>query len=145
MKTSALGPAPKRRGYSILEVLVAGAVLVIAISAAAILARALMAQQQTSGFALRAFNAQEQAARLWQLGVSTNNITNILPERCAASSPPPAFSIFLQFTTVSSNLPGVGNVEMLSPLRVVFHSGTRPDGTLTYRTNDVIVVRPTIR
>lgn len=131
------------RAYSLVEVLIAGALLLVAISAAAVLARALIVQDQSTGYAIRALNAQEQAAKLWQLGVV--NITNILPERCSASNPPPANSIYLQFNSTTSTIAGVGTVELLNPLRIVFHSGSRAGGALVYRTNDVTVVRPSIR
>jgi len=134
------------RGYSLIEVLIAGAILVIGVSAAAIMANALFVQEESNGYALRAFNAQEQAARLWQLGLSPATITNILPERCSAANPPPAYSMYFDFDTDPSttNVSGVV-VEQVNPLRVVFHSGTLADGTLVFRTNDIVVVRPSIR
>ena len=127
--------------------MIAGALLVIGISAAALLASALLVQEESNGVALRAFNAQEQAARLWQLGLDPETITNILPERCAASDPPPAHSIHFSFGTnpVTTNVSGVVTVEQINPLRIVFHSGTRSDGTIVFRTNDIVVVRPAIR
>jgi Tfp pilus assembly protein PilV len=134
------------RAYSLIEVLIAGGILLMGISAAALMAHALLAQEESSGFALRAFNAQEQAARLWQLGLSPTTITNIFPERCSANSTAPgAYSIYLGFSAVDTNVTGVGTVEMLNPLRIVFHSGYDSSNNVLYRTNDIIVVRPSIR
>jgi Tfp pilus assembly protein PilV len=130
------------RGYSLVEVLVAAGVLITAISAAAIMARALLTQDQSTGYAVRAINAQEQYARLWQLGVS--NITNILPERCSTNSNPAAYTIYFAPTQTTTNIAGVGRVDMLS-LRMVFFSGVTANGTAQTRTNDVTIVRPTIR
>ncbi len=108
------------------------------------MANAILVQEQSNGYSLRAFNVQEQAARLWQLGLDPTNITNILPERCSASNPPPANSIYLEFNQTNTTISGA-SIEKLNPLRIVFHSGTRGDGTLVFRTNPIIVVRPTIR
>lgn len=137
MKTS-------HRAYSLIEVLIAGAILVIGITGAALMANALLVQEQSNGFSLRAFNAQEQAARLWQLGLSPSTITNILPERCSSSTNPPAYSVYFNFNSSTTNISGA-SVEILNPLIMIFHSATRGDGSLVYRTNTNIVVRPTIR
>jgi len=134
------------RAYSLIEVLIAGGVLLMGISAAALMAHALLVQEESGGFALRAFNAQEQAARLWQLGLSPTTITNIFPERCSANATNPGlYSMYLGFTSTNTNVTGAGSVEMLNPLRIVFHSGFDASNNAIYRTNDIIVVRPTIR
>ncbi|MFZ4777211.1 MAG: type IV pilus modification PilV family protein [Terrimicrobiaceae bacterium] len=134
------------RAYSLIEVLIAGAILVIGISGAAMMANALLVQEESTGFSLRAFNTQEQAARLWQLGLHPTNITNILPERCTTSNT--VYSIQLQFSNSTTNITSAGGnmrMEMLNPLRIIFHSGFDASNTPIYRTNDIIVVRPTIR
>ncbi len=132
--------------YSLIEVLIAAAILVIGISAAAILANALLVQEESNGFALRAFNTQEQAARLWQLGLSPATITNILPERCTTNATNPGiYSMYLGFTNGVTNLDTGFTVEILNPLRIVFHSGFDGSNNPTYRTNDILVVRPTNR
>lgn len=134
------------RAYSLVEVLVASGILVIGITGAAMLAHTLLLQEESNGFALRAINAQEQAARLWQLGLSPSTITNILPERCASNaSTPGAYAMYLTFTASTTNLGSGVTVEILSPLRVVYNSGVDRNNTLVYRTNDVVVVRPRIR
>jgi len=130
------------RAYSLIEVLIAGAILVIGISGAAMMANTLLVQEESSGFSLRAFNAQEQAARLWQLGLSPTDVTNILPERCTTSNA--VYSIQLGFSNSTTNITNVGSVEILSPLRLIYHSGYNASNTPLYRTNDIVVVRPTI-
>jgi len=135
-----------RFGYSLIEVLVAAAILVIGITGAALLANSLLLQEESNGFSLRAYNAQEQAARLWQLGLLPATITNILPERCSTNaSAPAAYTMYLGFTTSTTNLGNGVSVEIANPLRIVFHSGFDKSNNLTYITNDVVVVRPTIR
>ena len=131
--------------YSLIEVLIAAAILVVGISAAAILANAILVQEESNGYSLRAFNAQEQAARLWQLGLSPATITNILPERCSTNATNPgAYSVYLGFSNSTTNVGGL-TVEILNPLRIVFHSGFNSTNSPTYRTNDILVVRPTNR
>jgi len=137
--------ARQRYGYSLIEVLIAGAILAIGVAAAALMASALMVQDEANGNALQAYNAQEQAARLWQLGLSPATITNILPERCTSSNPPPLYNIHLSFTPSTTNINGVTNIETLNPLRLIFISGITADGDATYITNDIVVVRPGIR
>jgi Tfp pilus assembly protein PilV len=135
----------KTSAYSLIEVMIAGGIVAIGIAAAALMANALLLQEESQGYSLRAFNTQEQAARLWQLGLNATTITNILPERCSASNPPPAYSMCLQFTTSTNTIAGVGTVEMLNPLRIIFNSGTDGSNNPICRTNDITVVRPTIR
>jgi len=135
-----------RSAYSLIEVLVAAAILVIGITGAALLANSLLLQEESNGFSLRAFNTQEQAARLWQLGLSPTTITNILPERCSTNaSSPDAYTMYLGFTADTTNLGNGVTVEILNPLRIVFHSGFDKNNNLTYITNDIVVVRPSIR
>jgi len=141
LETGMAFPA-KTSAYSLIEVAIAGAILAIGIAAAALMANALLVQEESNGYSLRALNAQEQAARLWQLGLNGSTITNILPERCSASNLP--YAIRLQFSTSTTNISGVGTVEMLR-MTNVFHSGTRADGSNLFKTNDVVVVRPVIR
>ncbi|MEI6278852.1 MAG: prepilin-type N-terminal cleavage/methylation domain-containing protein [Verrucomicrobiae bacterium] len=138
---------PKKSGaYSLIEVLIAGAILAIGITAAALMANALLVQEESNGFSLRAFNTQEQAARLWQLGLNGTTITNILPERCSSNANNPgAYSIYLDFSSVTTtNISGVGTVEILKQTNV-FHSGTRADGSNIFRSNEIVVARPVIR
>ncbi|MEI6071678.1 MAG: prepilin-type N-terminal cleavage/methylation domain-containing protein [Verrucomicrobiae bacterium] len=140
----------KPNAYSLIEVMIAGAIVAIGIAAAALMANALLMQEEAQGYSLRAFNTQEQAARLWQLRLDGPTITNILPERCSASTNPPAYSMHLQFITNTTNISVGGGpvkitVEMLNPLRIIFNSGTDGSNNPIYRTNEITVVRPTIR
>lgn len=145
MGTDSVSPS-SIRAYSLIEVLIAGTILVIGIAGAALLANSLLIQEESNGFSLRAFNTQEQAARLWQLGLSPATITNILPERCSTNATnPAAYTMYLGFTTNTTNLGNGVTVEILNPLRLVFHSGFDKSNNLTYMTNDIVVVRPTIR
>ena len=135
----------KTDAYSLIEVMIAGAIVAIGIAAAALMANALLLQEETQGYSLRAFNTQEQAARLWQLGVSSTDITNILPERCSANSTNPgACSIYLDFSSATTTNAGAGTVQILQQTNV-FHSGSDATNTPIYSTHEITVVRPTIR
>ncbi|MEI6491162.1 MAG: hypothetical protein WCO94_01345 [Verrucomicrobiota bacterium] len=131
--------------YSLIEVLIASGILLTGIAAVAMMAHTMFLQEESNGRITRALNLQEQAATLWQLGLSSDTITNILPERCLSTNPPGADAVSLSFTTNANitNL-GTGIVESAN-LSVVFHSATAANGTLVYQTNVVTVVRPSTR
>lgn len=143
MQAGRVGIRARSQAYSLIEVLIAGAIVAIGIAAAALMASALLNQEEYTGLAVRALNTQEQAAKLWQLGLDESSITNILPERCKSSNPPGANSMFLYFSNSPLAIPNVGSVERLNPLSIVFHSGTAANGTLIYQTNEITVIRPT--
>ena len=134
------GPA-----YSLIEVLIASGILLTGIAAIAMMAHTMFLQEEANGRITRALNLQEQAARLWQLGLSSNTITNILPERCVASNSLGADTVCLTFST-NANITNLGSrvVESIN-LNIVFHSATYANGTVVYQTNPVTVVRPSTR
>jgi prepilin-type N-terminal cleavage/methylation domain-containing protein len=131
-----------RRGYSLIEVLIAGAILLIGISAAAVMVNAIYSQEAADARISQALNMQEQAAVLWQLGLDPGTITNILPANCSSANPPGAGSVYFAFAAGTTNVSGAVNMETLSPLRIIFLSGAGADGSPVFRTNDVTVVRP---
>jgi type II secretory pathway pseudopilin PulG len=138
-------PRPRRRrAYTLVEVLIAGALLAIGVAAAAILARTIYANQESSALATRALNVQEQAGRLFSLGLDPATITNLLPESCTNVTAPPAGHINLQFVLATNSITNVGTIETAT-IQIIFPSATDSSGTLLRRTNTVLVVRPTIR
>ncbi len=68
-----------RGGHSLVEVLVAGAILAVAATAAAAMALAVTAQQEANARVARALNLQEQAARLYHLGMEPAGIISLFP------------------------------------------------------------------
>lgn len=115
----------QNHAYTLIEVLVAAGLLVFAIAAAASLAGSMLAQEEGNARIARALNYQEQAGRLYHLGVAVTNITAKLPTEPAVDS--------LDFTTGSTNLAGV---TMETAECVLTFSGGD-------RTNTVFLVRPT--
>ncbi len=134
-------------GYSLIEVLVAAAVLAVAIAGAAAMALAVVTQQETNTILVRAINHHEQAARLYQLGIPSGAINAILPSDPAVTS--------LSFNSETQTaIAGLGTVEQIqcvivfkpAPATTAWSAGswTAGDPSLA-TTNSLIVVRPTIR
>jgi type II secretory pathway pseudopilin PulG len=70
-------------GYTIIEAMVAVSLLMLAIGAAAALSMSLVNQEEINARAARALNWQENAARLFQLGMGTptdvSDIVDVMP------------------------------------------------------------------
>jgi prepilin-type N-terminal cleavage/methylation domain-containing protein len=124
-----------RRGYTLVEALIAAVIVAIGIGAAALLAMTMISQQEVSAQVVRALNYQEQACRMYQLGVDPAIITNWLPRESAVES--------LTFSTNLQSISGVGNVEM-AVCEMVISPGSR-FGASSARTNTQAVLRPSIR
>lgn len=131
--------------YSLIEVLIASGILLTGIAAIAMMAHTMFLQTEANGRVTRALNLQEQAATLWQLGLSSNTITNVLPEKCVSSNPPGPDAVCLTFSN-NANITGLGSgIAESVNLNIVFHSANYANGTLVYQTNAVTIVRPSTR
>lgn len=128
----------KNRGYTLVETLVASGILLVAIGAAVSLAVTMTAFEEGNAKVSRAFNYQEQAARLYQLGFTPDEITGLLPAESAVGSQ--------QFTTNSVTIANLGTVETAT-LQMVYQSGATITSSTAgvNQTNTVTVVRPSIR
>jgi prepilin-type N-terminal cleavage/methylation domain-containing protein len=95
-------------GYTLIEVLVVSAVLGLIIAGMAAMSLVVATQDESNRRIARAINYQEQAARLFQLGIDTSmidptNTPTLLPYESCVSS--------LTFSTPTTNtITGVGNV-----------------------------------
>ena len=129
----------KNGGYTLVEALVAAAILIIAIAAAVTLTLTMTAQEESNHEFSRAINFQEQAARLYQLGLSPTAISQILP-------PDPVIES-LAFDVSSTTVSGIGTVEAGTCTVVVESATAELDGhnPVDSRTIEVTVVRPSIR
>lgn len=128
-----------QRGYTLVEVLVAATLLALAVGAAAALAFAMSSQEESNAKVARAINLQEQAARLYQLGMAPNSIYAILPPVTNVTS--------ISFITSSLAVTGVGSVEK-AECAMIFHSGqplTSDEPVPALRTNNIVIIRPSIR
>jgi prepilin-type N-terminal cleavage/methylation domain-containing protein len=72
-----------RRGYSLIELLAAGAVMAVGVTAAVSLAGSLMLQEEFAWRVAVTRNYQENMARLWQLGLTPAEITRLMPDQRA--------------------------------------------------------------
>ncbi len=132
------------RGYSLIEVVIAGFLLVIAISAAAVLARSIVAHEESNTIVSRAVNTQEQAAKLYSLGLSPTAITNILPEVFTTNTTPAEQTLNLSFVLTNANIANVGLLET-AVSTIIYPLGQDADGGSDFRTNVINIVRPSIR
>lgn len=117
--------------YTLIEVLVAAALLMIGVAAAAALAVATITQEEINARVARCLNHHEQAARLYQLGLDPAAAVALLPPDPAVTS--------LTFTAQSVLVPDLGTVEQATSTLVF--SPTATDS----RTHEMVVVRPSIR
>lgn len=139
-----------RSGYSIVEVLLAAAVVAVGMTAGAILVGAILAQQQVSATAMLAANLQEQAVTLHRLGLEPAEIRAVLPEDCVDSDSPPAGALGLVFTdngVATENVTSTNGIVVpilldSADCRVVFDDGEESG---VYYDETVRVLRPTIR
>jgi len=131
-------------GYSLIEAVIAGFLLVLAIAGAALLAQTITLTEDANTAVSRALNTQEQAAKLWALGLNSTQITNILPETFTSSSTPAYRTLKLSFTETTTNITGVGDLELAVSV-LTFPVGSDRDGNALYRTNTNNLARPSIR
>lgn len=141
-----LGLWPRRiddKGYSLVEVLVAAGLLALGIAAAAMLGMTMISQQEANARVVRALNYQEQASRLYQLGLDPSVITNILPLESGVVSLDFATNSVVAATTNGTE---VGTVNMAT-CTLVYDGGSMliSGGSAAEQTNETVVVRPSIR
>ena len=113
-------------GYTLVEVLVASSILMLGISAACVMSLTMVTQEEMSHRMARALNAQENAARLFQLGVDNAQIsadptvtTGILPA-CS--------DVALSIDAVDGTVAGVGTLDAAAITATIYT--TEPDSTL---------------
>ncbi len=146
----------RREAYSLVEVMVAVAVIGIGMTAAAMLVNTLMAQEEVNAASLRAANLQEQAVMLYRLGVGDDPdlggddlIRALLPEVCGTNSPPAegTFSIVFsdpQQTNIAVSSGGTIPLEFTT-CTMEFAVPLPGDDAAPLRTNTVGILRPVIR
>ncbi len=93
------------RGYSLIEVLVAAAILMIGVAATASMALTITTQAEANTVISRMLNLQEQAARLFQLGLDPIDITTVLPRDPA--------QISLTLPRSTNSVVGIGSIEQI--------------------------------
>lgn len=144
----------RTHAYSLVEVVVAAAIVAIGVAAGAAIVNTLVVQEEVNAGAVRAANLQEQAVMLYRLGITNpEDIYNILPEPCGASAPPAAQAFTLTFgapaaTTYSATLSAGGQAAVSCQViscSVVYATPIGGSGQVSYSSNSLSFVRPTIR
>ena len=134
-------------GYTLIEVLVAAGLLLLVVGAAASLSLSITSQEELSARAAIALNQQEQAARLWRLGLDETAISAILP--------PTPMVTDLDFSETTTNYSGIGTLQLavctisfqLTPNAgnwnpLSWTAGSSEDQP--ERTNSIILLRPLV-
>jgi type II secretory pathway pseudopilin PulG len=141
----------KRRdaAFTLVEALVAAAVLLVAVSAAAVIALATLSQEETNMRIARCLNLHEQAMRLYQLGIAPDTINALLPPDTAITDAP-------VFTTQTLTIANLGTVEHAESTITYSTTSSADDwvpGTWSsgeksgtaLRSNTLTAIRPSIR
>lgn len=143
-----------RAAFSLMEVVIAAAVAAIGVAAGAAMMNTLVTQQEINAGSVRAANLQEQATMLYRLGLTNStDLYGILPESCSASAAPAVGTYSLTFSVPESvannvSIDGGGVVAIsysVSTCTLVYANPVAGTGQVSYLTNALGVVRPTIR
>lgn len=123
-------------GYTIVEAMVAVSILMLGVAAAAALSMTMVKQEEINARAARAVNWQENAVRLYQLGLGstsdTSEILDVMPGLTGLGSGG------LTISTTSTNVDGGTFAVDVSDITLVYNS---VDGSNTSRTSTMRAVR----
>ena len=134
----------RRAGYTLVEVVIAGAVIAVGMAGAASLSSSMMAQEELSWRVSVARNYQENMVRLWQLGLSPSEALNLIP---SASGNPKLSEVIGAAPTLTAT--GQSNVAAMGVMESAVCSFTintaNVAGAGAGGTNQVTVYRPTLK
>ncbi len=123
MRLLSLHRRASRGGYTLVEALVAGIVLMIGVSAASSLTLALITQDEMSQRTATALNYQENAAQLYRLGLSPTQVEALLPADPVVSDL--TIATGTESVAHSPTVPGLPNVTMpYADVSVTFNPGS---------------------
>ncbi len=126
----------RNRAYTLIETLVASAVMMLAVGAAASLSLAMVTQEEMSERTVRAANYLENATLLYQIGIEPADILGILPEEPAV--------VRLRATSVTEAVDDLGDVDLLEVEMTFSPSAATADnanGTLSWTGGERDVTR----
>lgn len=92
------------KGYTLIETLVASAVMMVAIGAASSLSLSMVSQEEMSERTVRVMNHLENAAALYQLGFDTADIGGLLTNDPAVSN--------LSYASETPTVSGLGTIDV---------------------------------
>lgn len=125
--------------------MIAAGIVAIGLSAATVLVGTLMTQQEINAGSLRAANLQEQAVRLYRLGMLPSEIPGLLPEASLSGPITTDGKYAIDFGASETNTFQVDGTDVsveVTPCTMVYPN---PSGVAGLVTNTISVVRPTIR
>lgn len=96
----------RQRGYTLIEVLVASGILMVAVSAAASLSLSMSAQEEINFYTSRALNLQENYVRAYHLGLEPATIQAIMPPENALQT--------INTANADAAVAGVGDMESVT-------------------------------
>lgn len=133
-----------KAGYTLVEVVIAGAVVAVGMAGAASLSSTMMAQQELSWRVSVARNYQENIVRLWQLGLSPNEVMNLIP---SSSGNPKLSEVVGAVPTLT--VTGQADEDSMGVMESAVCSFTvntaNVAGAGAGGTNEVTVYRPTLK
>jgi prepilin-type N-terminal cleavage/methylation domain-containing protein len=150
MKLNAIGFRDKRnRGYSLVEVVVSSALLGLAIGGALSLAATMNVQHAAAFSGAVSQNYHDNAAHLWQLGLSPAEVLSVMPHVTdnadlqdaivpTGTAPGNQVAFGVPGTTILAN--SMGTVESVPCAMTIRNPVGAADRTLTLQ-----VYRPTVR
>ena len=123
MKTSLSPFRSSQRAYSLIEVLAAAGIIVIALGAALSLGVATVSQEESGNRIARGLSIQENAARLFRLGLSPEEIIRVIPqdpcvEELSISAP---YSVMAGSVSVEAS--NIGLTVITNPSEVRWETG----------------------
>ena len=134
----------RRAGYSLIEVVVAGAVIAVGMTAAASLSSTMMAQEELSWRVSVARNYQENIVRLWQLGLSPSDVMSLIPS--ASGNPKLAEVIGPSPTLTATGQVDEDSMGVMESAVCSFTINTaNVAGAGAGGTNEVTAYRPTLK
>ncbi|MGK0184603.1 MAG: prepilin-type N-terminal cleavage/methylation domain-containing protein [Verrucomicrobiales bacterium] len=142
-------------GYTLIEVMVASTLLSVGIAAATVLSLTMASQEDANQRVSRALHLQECAARLFQIGLSGDEIDLLLPnDPTIRNSTTSAPYTKVSFVVTSETAAGFGSFEQgictmnfssTASSVGTWTAGTWTGGEAADRTRELTVVRPSIR
>ncbi|MDB4721869.1 hypothetical protein OAF65_09135 [Verrucomicrobiales bacterium] len=123
MKSSLQPATLSERAYSLIEVLAASGIIVIALGAAVSLGIATVSQEESGNRIARGLSIQENAARLFRLGLSSEEIIRLIPsdpcvEELSISTP---YSVMVGSVSVTAS--DIDLTVITNPSKVRWISG----------------------
>lgn len=112
-----------KNGYTLIETLVASAVMMVAIGAASSLSLSMVSQEEMSERSVRVMNHLENAATLYQLGFSGADIDLILPDDPAVHD--------VTYTEETKSVTGLVGVINTMKIEIEYYPSASTDANAT--------------